>query len=94
MTEVQVARAGSFDDIPIYALADGSRGEFVTYHVHTQDDPQAVWQWDHGLGTNPTVRTWGTDGTEVEGDVTYPVDNSRIRVEFGGAMSGIAYYFG
>lgn len=61
------------------------------YYVHAQDTPLAVWEYEHGLGKNPAVRTFASDGVEWEGDVTYPEDNVSVRIEWGGAMSGVAY---
>jgi len=68
--------------------------QVALYRIHAQSAPLAVWEWEHGLGINPPVRTWGTDGVEIEGDVSYPDDNVTVRVEFGGTMSGVAYYYG
>lgn len=43
MTEIQVARAGAFDDIPIYALADGSR--LKVWDGEEAPDPTLVNLW-------------------------------------------------
>lgn len=41
-----------------------------------------VWEWDHDLGTHPTVVTIDDDGGEIRGDVTYP-SADVVRVDFG-----------
>ena len=66
----------------------GSGGDLN--YTHEQSTPSAVWLYEHGLGKYPAVRTFGTDGVEMEGDVTYP-DIDTVRVEFSGSMSGTAY---
>lgn len=59
------------------------------YFEHQQDTPAAVWLYEHDFGRKPNVRTFGTDGVEYDGDVTYP-DATHVRIEFSGSMSGIA----
>lgn len=81
---VRISRVGVVEDHQTPAV------EVDAYYVHTQSLPQAVWEYEHGLGKRPAVRTYGTDEVEIEGDVTYPDDNN-VRVEFGGSISGVAY---
>jgi hypothetical protein len=56
MTEGKViARAGNFDDMPIYALADGTRGKL--YQGNVAPDPSQVNFWiDDGVGL--TLKVW------------------------------------
>jgi hypothetical protein len=61
------------------------------YNVHTQNDPSAVWEYEHGLGKNPAVTCVSSDRAIREGDVTYPENNVSVRIEHSGAMSGYAY---
>lgn len=78
--------------IPGPAGPTGPQGPVGTdlHYTHTQSVPSSVWEYEHGLGKHPSVRTFGTDGVEILGDVTYP-DLDSARVEFGGTMSGVAY---
>lgn len=81
---VRIARVGVIEDHQTSAV------EVDAYYVHNQSTPDTVWEYEHGLGKRPAVRTYGTDNVEIEGDVTYPDDDS-VRVEFGAAISGVAY---
>lgn len=77
---IRIARTGVPEDHP--DVSD-------KYYLHTQDTPSSVWEYEHGMGRRPAVRAYGTDGVEVEGDVTHP-DVDTVRIEFGGSISGVA----
>lgn len=59
------------------------------YYLHTQDSPSDTWEYEHNMGRRPAVHTFGTDGVEIDGDVSH-IDLNNVRVEFGGPISGIA----
>lgn len=57
--------------------------------VHNQAGADTAWVIHHDLNGFPSVRTF-EDGSEVEGDVTYP-DANTVQVSFAVAVSGVAY---
>ncbi len=93
MSETQVARAGSFDDIPIYALADGSRGAFTRFYEHTQNSASSTWTISHNLGRVPSVTLVDGTGSEMESTVTHIDENTAV-VTFSQPESGKAYLKG
>ena len=71
--------------------ADVGTGEVTIsygYH-HVQDIASLVWSIEHSLNKFPSVVTIDSEGTEIEGSITYSI-NSLI-VTFSQSVSGQAY---
>ena len=49
-----------------------------------------TWEIEHGLGYNPNATTISSDGTVIEGDISYP-DENTIVIRFIGVTTGKAY---
>lgn len=67
----------------------GPRGEDGGHYLHPQAEPSAQWIIPHNLGFKPNVTVLDSAGTEVEGSVSYPDDNTVI-ITFSSAFSGQA----
>lgn len=89
MTEYQVARAGNYDDIPIYALADGTRGNFDNNYYHPQNTPSLVWTIEHNLGKYPAALAMDTGGRRLWGNEEYP-DTDVMIIRFSTPQAGSA----
>jgi hypothetical protein len=70
---------------------EGGAGGSDKYYVHIQNDAANPWEYEHGMGKNPAVRTFGMDGVEREGDVSYPENNVSVRIDWSGLQSGYAF---
>jgi hypothetical protein len=52
--------------------------------------PASVWEINHNLGYNPNATCIDTAGTVIEGEISYPNENTIV-LRFIGAVSGKAY---
>jgi len=59
-------------------------------HVHTQSVSSDIWTIVHGLGFVPNMTVVDSAGSVVEGDYSYPDENTII-VTFIGGFTGKAY---
>lgn len=59
-------------------------------HVFVQSLPISVWTIVHGLNFVPNITVVDTAGSVVEGDYSYP-DENTIVATFKGAFAGKAY---
>jgi|SRR3990170_2078783 len=69
----------------------GPPGSSVATYVHDQAIPAATWTIVHNLGYPPNVTVVDSSGREVVGDVTYPIPNTTVEIEFSSAFGGKAY---
>lgn len=67
----------------------GPKGEDGGHYFHPQGEPSDTWVINHNLGFKPNVTVLDSGGTEVEGSVVYPDDNTVI-ITFSSAFSGQA----
>lgn len=58
--------------------------------VFTQTNPSAIWNISHGLTFVPSITVVDSAGSVVEGDYSYPDENTVIAT-FLGAFAGKAY---
>ena len=63
--------------------------EDVSY-VHTQNTAQSTWTIVHGLQFIPNITVVDSAGTVVEGDYSYPNENTIVAT-FIGSFAGKAY---
>lgn len=59
--------------------------------VHRFDEAD-VWEFDYstvGIDYHPIVQTFETDGSELEGALSYPVGTTKVLVEWGAPTSGV-----
>lgn len=70
--KTQVARAGNFDDIPLYALADGTRGD--AYIGDGAPDPSKVNFWIDTSGISPIPRFWNGSTWKAPGGTPFLYD--------------------
>ena len=63
--------------------------EDVSY-VHTQNTAQSTWTIVHGLQFIPNITVVDSAGTVVEGDYSYPNENTIV-ASFIGSFAGKAY---
>jgi len=69
----------------------GASGEFqVVSYVFNQSVPTSTWTIVHGLSFVPNITVVDSAGTVVEGDYSYPDENTVIAT-FVGAFAGKAY---
>jgi hypothetical protein len=69
----------------------GEPGETqVVAYVFTQNSPASSWTINHGLDFVPNITVVDTAGSVVEGDYSYPNENTIIAT-FSGAFAGKAY---
>lgn len=59
-------------------------------YTYYQNSAASVWTIHHSLGFQPNVTIVDSAGTNVEGDVGYP-DNNTVIVTFTSAFGGVAY---
>lgn len=64
-------------------------GAIVAY-VFIQNSPASTWTITHGLDFVPNITVVDTAGSVVEGDYSYPNENTIIAT-FNGAFAGKAY---
>jgi hypothetical protein len=62
----------------------------VVSYVFNQPNPQSTWNITHGLSFVPNITVVDSAGTVVEGDYSYPDENTVIAT-FVGAFAGKAY---
>lgn len=62
----------------------------VVAYVFVQNTPSATWNISHGLDFIPNITVVDTAGSVVEGDYSYPNENTIIAT-FSGAFAGKAY---
>lgn len=62
----------------------------VVAYVFIQNVPSQVWNITHGLDFVPNITVVDTAGSVVEGDYSYPNENTIIAT-FNGAFAGKAY---
>jgi hypothetical protein len=63
-------------------------------HTHRQLSADNPWVIDHNLGFAPGgITLLDSDGSEIEGDPSYPLPTSRVVITFpyGITVSGVAY---
>ena len=69
----------------------GEPGETqVVSYVFIQSTPSASWTINHGLEFIPNITVVDTAGSVVEGDYSYP-DENTILATFSGEFAGKAY---
>lgn len=61
------------------------------FYVYTQSVPSDTWVVTHNLNKNPSIEVVDSAGTVVIGDYEY-IDANTVRLVFGGAFSGKAYF--
>ena len=59
-------------------------------YAFTQVNPSAIWNISHGLSFIPSITVVDSAGSVVEGDYSYPDENTVIAT-FLGAFAGKAY---
>lgn len=59
-------------------------------YVFTQSSPSNTWEITHGLQFIPNITVVDSAGSVVEGDYSYPNENTVIAT-FAGAFAGKAY---
>lgn len=57
------------------------------FHISS---PATTWEINHGFGYNPNATTIDSSGSVIEGDISYP-DENTIVIQFIGDTSGKAY---
>jgi len=62
----------------------------VLAYVFTQASASAIWNITHGLSFIPNITVVDSAGSVVEGDYSYPDENTVIAT-FSGAFAGKAY---
>lgn len=62
----------------------------VVAYVFIQNSPLSTWTITHGLDFVPNITVVDTAGSVVEGDYSYPNENTIIAT-FNGAFAGKAY---
>jgi len=68
----------------------GSDASQTLAYVFNQANPQTTWNIVHGLSFVPNITVVDSAGTVVEGDYSYPNENTVIAT-FIGAFAGKAY---
>jgi len=69
--------------------AQGAGAQVLAY-VFTQASASAKWNISHGLSFIPNITVVDSAGSVVEGDYSYPDENTVIAT-FSGAFAGKAY---
>lgn len=64
--------------------------EVDLHFVYIQDSPALVWNIEHNLGKNPSVRIEDTTGADIIGEIDY-INNNTIRIQFAVSVAGTAY---
>lgn len=62
----------------------------VVSYVHIQSLPSSIWTIEHNLDFIPNITVVDTAGSVVEGDYSYPDENTVIAT-FSGGFAGKAY---
>ena len=68
----------------------GVSGEQILGYVHNQGSPSDTWTIVHGLDFIPNITVVDSAGSVVEGDYSYPNENTVIAT-FIGSFAGKAY---
>lgn len=71
------------------SLFDGFNRDLLG-QVFNIPSPSEAWEIHHGLGYNPNATCIDSAGNVIEGDISYPNENT-ILIEFIGGSSGKAY---
>lgn len=74
---------------PAQALFEGFNTSLLG-QVFTIGTPADMWEIQHDLGYNPNATCIDTAGTVIEGEISYPNENTIV-LRFIGAVSGKAY---